>query len=616
MLKNTLPLLLLFVLFTSASAQQSTPKGQAPAESIAQEALKKKAEILLSEIAQQARRLKNKENQILMKIAIADLLWQDHQAAARSLYKEAFDNLHQTSNGVDAEEESPEDDREGSLSRLGERLLQSLGRHDPVMARELLRSTRATHPSDAAKSDVTTPSDDQSSDTRLELTFVTEMAERDPKEAARIARESLSQGYPYQLIPLLFKLAAKEPKLAQELALEVINKLRKENLNSNSEAMALAVSFIEEAIEAAKEDKDIEPAQRPPALLDTETTHALIEFVTDSALKNMKEATGSRTPLLMTLQPILGDLYQLAPAQASLLIGKFAEIEKANGRAADDPYQHFQQSSENGDTKAMLEAAGMAPRELRDSLYQQTATRAWEQGNTAEANEIINTKISNAFERRQVLTSLQEQTVMALIEKEQFVQARQMIAQIRPAESRAQQLTYLATAVAAKGDKKTAVELLQEAQSLITRKAKNESELSTQLRIAGAFAELDADRSFAIIGPIIDQINELIAATALTANFGMRIETIKDDEFSVEGSFNNRYLETLSAKDIRALAQADFNKTQEMFDRLQRPEIRIAADLLLARSILQPDSQTDDCTCQQRLKRIRAKANKAAPAAP
>ena len=119
----------------------------------------------------------------------------------------------------------------------------------------------------------------------------------------------------------------------------------------------------------------------------------------------------------------------------------------------------------------------MAPRELRDSLYQQTATRAWEQGNTAEANEIINTKISNAFERRQVLTSLQEQTVMALIEKEQFVQARQMIAQIRPAESRAQQLTYLATAVAAKGDKKTAVELLQEAQSLITRKAKNESEL-------------------------------------------------------------------------------------------------------------------------------------------
>ena len=614
MLKNILPLLILFVPFTSAFAQQPTAKGQASAESIAHEALQKKADILLSEIAQQARGLKNKENQILVKIAIADLLWQDHQAAARSLYKEAFNNLHQTSSGLDAADESPEEDSEHSLSQLGERLLQSLGRHDPAMARELLRSTRVPHSSEAAKSDAQAPSDEPSSDTRLELTFVAEMAEQDPKEAARIARESLSQGYPYQLIPLLLKLAATEPRLAQELALEVITKLRKENLNSNYEAAALAVSFIEEAIEASKEDKDTEPAQRPPTLLDTETTHTLIEFVTDSALK--KEATGSRTPLLMTLQPILGDLHQLAPAQASLLIGRFAEMEKANGRAADDPYQLFQQSSENSDTKAMLEAAARAPRELRDSLYQQTATRAWEQGNMAEANEIINTKISNAFERRRVLTSLQEQTLVALIEKEEFVQARQMIAQIRPAESRAQQLTYLATAVAAKGDKKTAVELLQEAQSLITRKAKNESELNTQLKIAGAFAELDADRSFAIIGPIMDQINELLAATALTANFGMGIETIRDDEFSIDGSFNNHYLETLSAKDIRALALADFNKTREMFDRLQRPEIRIAADLLLARSILQPDSQTDDCTCQQRLKRIRAKANKAAPAAP
>ena len=222
MLKNILPLLILFVSFTSASAQQPTAKGQASAESVAHEALKKKADILLSEIAQQARGLKNKENQILMKIAIADLLWQDHQAAARSLYKEAFNNLHQTSSGVDADE-SPEEDSEHSLSQLGERLLQSLGRHDPTMARELLRSTRVPHSSDGAKSDAQAPSDEQSSDTRLELTFVAEMVEQDPKEAARIARETLSQGYAYQLIPLLLKLAATEPKLAQELALEVIN---------------------------------------------------------------------------------------------------------------------------------------------------------------------------------------------------------------------------------------------------------------------------------------------------------------------------------------------------------------------------------------------------------
>jgi len=610
MTKRFVHILAVFVFLSSASGQQLASEAQTPADSKIQQELKKKAESLLTEVSQHARGLRNKENQVLVRIAVADLLWKIDEAAARALFKEAFDTSRQPATSVD--DSQPEaNESDGSVARLRERVLQSLSQHDPLMARDLLRKDRPAVSSDATKPNPA-PADEESSDTRLELSFATEMVNQNPKDAVRIAREALSEGYPYELTSLLPKLAEKEPKLAQELALEIINKLHKEDLGSNYQALSMAGSLAREAISSIQASQEEEQTEKRTSFLDPQTAREFIQFLTEAAL--IKTAGQSRGPLLMSLQSMMEDLEQFAPAQASLLKERYSEMEKASNAGA-DPYSRFQQLAETNDTKAMLEYAETAPREIRDGLYGRAASMAWQQGDKTKANEIINNKISNALERSRLLISFQDLAIRDFVEKEQFSQARQLIAQIRSSEHRVQQLIELAAALTEKGNKQTALEVLQEAQGLMGSKARSEHELEAQLRIAGALSEFDADRSFAIIGSAIDQINELITASALLANFGSSPSMIKDDEFVVDSYSNIPFgFSALSSRDIRTLAQVDFNRTREMFDKFQRPEIRIAAYLLISGSILEPPLTLDDCTCQERLKKLKSKTpSQAAP---
>ena len=162
-----------------------------------------------------------------------------------------------------------------------------------------------------------------------------------------------------------------------------------------------------------------------------------------------------------------------------------------------------------------------------------------------------------------------------------------------------------------KGDKKVVVEILEEAQGLVSGKARNANELRAQVRIAEAYSAAEADRSFALFSSSFDQINELLRATALIANFGVLPMMIKDDEFVIESSSIIPYgFATFSSGSIRTLAQTDFEKTKEMFDRLQRPEIRIAAYLFMARSILEPEPPAGDCTCPEELKKLKSETAK------
>lgn len=610
MTKRFVHIFAVFVFLSSVSGQQLASEEPTPADSKAQQELNKKAESLLTEVTQHARGLRNKENQVLVRIAVADLLWKTDEAAARALFKEAFDTLRQPVNSMD--DSQPEaNESDNSVSQLRKRLLQSLSRHDPLMARDLLRKDRPAVSSDATKPNPA-PSDNGSSDTQLELSFATEMVNQDPSDALRIAREVLSEGYPYELISLLPKLAEKEPKLAQELALEIINKLRKEDLSSNFQALSMATSLAREAISSVQPRQEKEQTEKRTSFLDPQTSREFIQFLTEAALK--KTAGQSGQPLLLSLQSMMEDLEQFAPAQASLLKERYSEMEKASN-AGEDPYSRFQQLAETNDTKAMLEYAETAPREVRDSLYSQAASMAWQQGDKTKANEIINNKISNRLERSRLLLSFQDQAITDFIEKEEFLQARQLIAQIRSSEHRVQQLIELAAALTEKGNKQMALEVLQEAQGLMGSKARSEHELEAQLRIAGALSEFEVDRSFAMIGSAIDQINELIAATALISNFGSSRSMIKDDEFVVDSSFTIPFgFSSLSSRDIRTLAQVDFNRTREMFDKFQRPEIRIAAYLLMSGSILEPPRTLDHCTCQERLKKLKGETpNQAVP---
>lgn len=607
MSKSIFQIFAVFILLSPVSGQELPSKPKPEADSKIERELISKAESLLTDIARNARELKNSENQILIRVAMAELLWKDHEKAARVLYQEALGNLRQALTPASDIEPEGDDVDERRLFYLRDRVLESLGQHDPLMARDLLRLSRAPLSSDTAPSDRPNSRINDDSDTRLELSFAAEMVDKNPTEALRVAKEALKEGYPYGLILLLSKLEQSEPQAARALAEEIVSKLRKEDFVSNSEAANLAIVLVQQAIFSTKvKDEELPNARK--ALLDPQTSREFVEFLVDAALKKQSGLGGMS--LLMNLRSIIADLEELVPAKASLLKQKFEEIDKATG-ADTDSFNRFQEVSQSNDTKAMLEFAQKAPSEVRESIYSQVALLAWQQGDKAKANEIIKTKISNQSERRRLLASFQEQTIADLIRREEFSEARRLIEQIRSGEQRVAQLIELAAAVNNKGDKKAVVEILEEAQSLVTGKAKNATDLRAQVRIAEAYSAIDADRSFALFSSAFDQINELLRATALISNFGVLPMMIKDDEFVIESSSIIPYgFVTFSSRSIRTLAQTDFDKTKEMFDRLQRPEVRIAAYLFMARSILEPEPPAGDCTCPEELKKLESKTAK------
>lgn len=590
-----------FIFLSPISGQSPAATVQTAADLKAQQELNKKTLTLLGELARQAPELKNKNNQIVARLRIADLIWKDQEAAARRLYQEALDILRVAMDGVDQNDPEAAVASAG-LSRVRDRVLQSIGEHDPIWARDLLHKSRLTKAPAVASSDTQPPeeidpTEKASGDNRLELSLATKMVERDPKEAARIAHESLSKGLSYELTSLISKLAEKDPKAAGELAAEVINKLHQADLEANYEAVSVIMFMLGEAIISSLPAEAQAQLEKRPLILDLQSSKQFIQFITDLASKQ----TPVGKTLLLNLQPMLDELESVAPDQAARLKQRTAESEKQDpvtGSAASN-YDRFEKMSKENDTKAMLELVQSAPREMRDNMYGEAAARIWDEGDRDKAIEIVRKNITSPFERSRLLTRFSEQAIADSLEKEDFVQAKALIAQTRSSTDRTRQLIQLAEVMTKKNDKKAALGVLDEAQNLLPGKARNSGELETQLKLADAYSEVDPDHGFALVTGAIDNINELIAASAVVANFGPMTTKLEDDEFDIDSYTPAAYGFSMLSKDtIRRLAAVDFDRTKAMLERFQRPEIRIAALLKLSDSILGPPEE--DCTCKER----------------
>jgi len=569
-------------------------QGQAVTESKADQELNRKAQTLLSETMPLLRQLKNKDNQILSRLALAELQWKDQEKSARQLYREAFDLVRQVRANLDSDDESPF--TETSVMLLRDRVIESLARHDTAMARQLFEQMRfgarsTTENSSTETALTTVQSNGAEYDRNLERSLAISAAADNPEEMVRLIRKELDSGLTPQITYLLGQLAEKDPQKAGSLMAEVIGKFRAINFESNPAAAEVASFLLTQALAGSpgnkKEDQKKEKAVIP---LPPDLSQDIIESVTDAALDS--KLTRIQDYLLYSLHSVIDEIERAAPAQAARLKKKFAELSKRDDDSS--PYAQFEKSAANKEIAGMLQAARHAPAEMRDTLYSEAANAAWESGDKAQANLIAEKNISSAYKRNQLLRTFHEKAIADLIRKEDFVQARQLIQQTSSVERRAGQLIDLASAYLPKGDKKVALEILGEAQSLMPEKPTKQSELELEIKLANAFSKVDVDRSFALIGAAIEQINDISNATARMANFGSTFIPLQDGEFEIDSHIGVPGVDLILSREIHALAEADFEKTKKTLDKFERPEIRISAYLYLARTILEP---ADDCSC-------------------
>jgi hypothetical protein len=580
-------LMIILLLFSMVAAQLPTAQeaAQTDQQAEAQKQAASRAVAMLDEILKEAQQLTLAENHIHVQIAVADLLWKYDEARARALFKSAVSELSGLLNN--AGEPDPDDAQQAfraarMRTEMRQMLLRALARHDARLARDFLR---ATHRAEAA---ATTPGYGGQEESQMELNLASQLASNDPKQAVEVAEESLAKGFSYQLPQIIAQIARKDREAATKLASSIVARLRNENLTTNQEASSVAFNLLRVGAEpsAANAKPD---SQNATPLIDEQVLRELAEMLATATLNDKSGRSEA-----YSIMPLFE---KYAPSRAAQLRSRAGQSRGPGMDARTNDSDDYRTLIEKGSIEAILEAAQKAPSHMRNQLLQQAAMKALNQDDPARAQQIINQNFPEPYQRKMMLANLKQQMLAKALEKGRIDDARQLVAQARTNEERVRILTELAVGIGAKGDKKVALQLLDEARSLTSARARNVKQLTAQFQVARAYARLDSARSLTILESFMDQLNELANAALLLGGFFAENEIVKDDELLlVPLAALSERAGSQFAPDIGALANADFDRIRNVADSFQRAELRLAARLLIAQSVLAERTATANPT--------------------
>jgi hypothetical protein len=553
--------LLLLVLPSTALAQEFS--AGPPRDEKATPAVEKKAFDLLETISEQVTNLHAPANRIRAECTIADLLWTKDEKRSRALFKAASDDLISVVTNIDFGE--PDAYQQLMLvSQQRSDMVTRLAAHDLDAALSLLRATRlgaASDPRAKWYSDM---------ETNLELQLAGIVAKQNPARSLELARASLPRGVSYGLIGLLNQLEQRDPKFAQTLYKEMVEQIKSEDMERDYNLAEAAWNLLWFQPPKANEDtyKD---------LIGTLISATLTITPTDQNSINVAQNVYSQ------LQSLMPQIEKYAPSRISAL-----RQWSQNAERTFDPslrmFQELNKITQDGTVDDILALAPRYSAELQMQIYSQAAWKAVASGDLNRARQIITDLISDPVQRRQLLAQIDNQSLEKAVSEEKIADVRELLSHTKQVEQRVQVLVRLSVALSRKGDKKGALELLNEARTMLDSAAPGPGQMGTQLQLAGNYFSLDPDQSFALVQPLIVRFNELIAAA--TVLDGFETKYLKDGEWITPGS---NVLGNLVGNLIRTLAMLssqDFDRARAAADQIERPELRLMADLEIARAAI------------------------------
>jgi hypothetical protein len=608
---------------TPANAQTDEEKQEQ------QEALEKKAMLLLEQIVGEVHLLKLPENRIRVQTAAGDLLWKRNQERARSMFSLAADGVAEMMRSTD-----------GNLLRSAFQLRQEVvltaAQHDAALAYQLMATTRSLTPLSDTGNDFRL----RGPDINLEENLLARVAAVDPKHAAQKLEEALAKGqYPNTLTQVLAGLEAQDKEAAAKLTTKVISKLQSENMLANVEAQMLALNLLRAGVRPASNatnatnatgggpavaNQTIANTRGVPVLADSSFQN-LLNTVIDAALRATPQtannqgggnnqrrrgnfgrsqiATQSQLTdgqieqqnarrLLGGLQGLLPQIDQYLPSRATAVRNKMTEMGMGNNTR--QAFSQMNSLMQEGTADSLLAAAPAAPPQLQARLYRQAAQKALDEGDVDRARQIANDHLE-AETRDRVLQRVDFQLIAKKVEAESMDELRQTLGNLRSDDERIELLLQLAVqahwptgeqkpTLAAPGDSKLALKFLGEAQRLTNRRATSYQQFDQHLRVADAFASLDPAQSFEVLDPGIVQLNELLSAAALLSGFEVNI--FKDGELTFGGGSRLSEMVLRYGQELATLAKSDFARAESSANKFQLPEPRLFSQLAIVRNVL------------------------------
>lgn len=605
-------LIVLLIAFASAEAQstgQTTTQTQPTADQQkAQAAMEEKAMRLIDQVLNDAQSLRLPENHIRVDYTVADMIWAKDETRARTLFADAGTLLTQMLGNIDVNDRRQFNNMQ-TITRLRQELITIAARHDAKLAQDLLNQTKMQQAQNQQQGGpFGGPGGRGNQDANLEAALLIQIAANDPKTALDSAQAMLDKGdYTNGLVNLLTQLESKDAEGGAKLADKIVKQLGSENLSTNNNARNLAISLLSNG-PMPQQSKDDPPVTPTNGQVLPETSYrTLLNSVVTAALNvtvtpQQQQQRGGRgggpgggpngrfagpdpgTILLISTQQILSQVDKYNPNNASALRQKLTE---AGFNPAGNPQQQMRQQmnalSQNGTSDSIMAAAASAPAQMQNRLYQQAAMKAVEEGNTDKASQISSQHLPSQMQT-QIQQAIDTQKVVNSVSSGNMDQARQMLAKLQTDQERIDVLIQIVNPLVQKGETKLAQQLLEEARAIVSHRATSYEDLQSQLKVAQAFAAVDASQSFHVMEPGISQINELVYAASVLNGFEIRL--FKDDELSMQPDNTLSNIVSDYSKQLSKLASVDFEGAQATADKFQRPETRLMAKLSIARGVL------------------------------
>ena len=617
--------------FSEPVFAQDQPAEQPSAEELQKQKAEreKNAYRLLDQVIDEAQSLRLTENRVRVQINAADMLWDQNQGRARSLFTMAAEGVVELDRNQAAalsrRMEAMQDSSGFTIQRppvppqnfrsfqLRQELVLTAARHDAALAYQLLATTKPpviTQPT----ADQRGPRSQANAEENLEQTLLARVAALDPKLAAQNAEQMIDKGqFPRTLPEVINQVRRQDAEAGDKLADKTVKKLQAANLLTNNEASILVQSLLAPGIRQPVAEGAAQPTGRRGPTLEQSAYVDLLSTVVDAALKATpaprgqantrrvqaapapnRQNSGPQPPtdaqieqnnarrLLAGLQPALPVIDQFLPAKAPLVRQKMAEMGMSTSYNPTFPAMAGQG---NPNADALLQAAATAPQQMKTRLYQQAAYRALEEGDIDKARQIANDHLQNNA-RDVVMQRIAMREMTKKAEGSRLEEVRQAVARLQ-SDNQTIDLLIQAAKDTQKADPKLAMQFLDEARQITNRRATGYEHFEQQLKVARAFAAVDPGRSFEVLDPGISQLNELLSAAAVLSGF--EINMFREGEMSMQTgngltSTINRY-----GQELALLARTDLERSETLAGRFQFAEPRIMARLAIVKGLLGTD---------------------------
>jgi len=569
--------------------------------------LERKTLAMLDEVATQALSLKLPENRSLILAGAADLMWKHDEKRARSLFWDSLNNLisGNNSNVEDLKESTarnaaskdptvkrPTTEKARDLNQyyemfsLRQEFLRKVAARDPQLAMDMLRATRLTPPDYQQNAGYHLPDDRD-----LEQDIANQTAARDPKRALQLARESLEKGLTFQVYGILLQLNEKSPEAAQEFAGDVIDKIQTSNVATDTTAAGLAMMLLQFTRPAPAADENTPSLSPGRVKLSDDQRRALVYILTDA----VDNATANSN-LLIGIIGVMPDIEQLAPDRAAKVKAKFA------ARALTKEQREWGQLDSlfsKGTPEDLLKAGVGSNDQLRNSYFQAAIGKAVMNGKAEAFRELIKSQVTDEAQRKSLNDLLDEQQMNWSLSHGDIEEVQKQLPSIRLKEKRALAMAEIAMMLEKKGKHDEALKLLDEAQTLVKLDLTSQSQSEALLAVLLADALIDPDRAFTAIEPIIDRANDNLGKLLLLDKL-IKSGFVKDGEIKLQrpGIISMDFAIFKYGKGVVALANADFNRTKSLTDRLQRNELRVMARLLMVQSLMRTGEPSEKNSAQ------------------